>query len=163
MAMKAASRAVSMIIASFILALLLTAMPLPDWFNGWRPAWVPMVLIYWCMNLPERVGVGVGWLSGMVLDVQTGALLGQNALAFSVLAYLILINYRRVRVFPLPQQAVLVFMYVLLLQFFTLWIRGMMGLSLPGWSFWMSAVTSMLLWPWFFKLLRDMQRKFRVS
>ena len=150
------------IIASFVLALMLTAMPLPDWAVNWRPAWLAMVLIYWCMALPERVGIGIAWLLGLVLDVQTGTLLGQNALGLSVLAYIILQTHQRIRVFPLVQQAVLVCVYLLVFQFFTLWIRGIMGVPPGHWTFWMPAVTSMLLWPWMFILLRDIRRKFHV-
>jgi rod shape-determining protein MreD len=46
---------------SLVIALMLTALPLPEWAVNWRPAWVAMVLIYWCMALPERVGIGVRW------------------------------------------------------------------------------------------------------
>lgn len=150
------------IILTFIIALMLTAMPLPDWAVNWRPAWVAMVLIYWCMALPERVGIGIGWLLGLIMDVQTGALLGQNALALSMLAYIIIIGHRRIRVFPLLKQAILICVYMLLFQFFTLWVRGMMGIPPDHWTFWMPALTSMLLWPWLFILLRDMRRKFQV-
>ena len=47
--------------ASFLVAFILTATPLPDWALPWRPAWIAMVLIYWCIALPERVGVITGW------------------------------------------------------------------------------------------------------
>jgi len=147
---------------SFIIALMLTAMPLPEWAVNWRPAWVAMVLVYWCMALPERIGIGTAWMLGLVLDVQTGALLGQNALGLTVIAYLTTRMHQRIRVFPLMQQAVLVCMYLLLFQFFTLWIRGIMGVSPQHWSFWMPAITSMLLWPWLFIILRDIRRKHHV-
>ncbi len=150
------------IVMSFIIALMLTAMPLPGWAVNWCPAWVAMVLVYWCMALPERVGIGIAWLLGLVLDVQTGALLGQNALGLAVIAYLTTQMHRRIRVFPLAQQAVLVCIYLLVFQFFTLWIRGIMGVPPQHWSFWMPAITSMLLWPWLFIILRDIRRKYHV-
>ena len=156
-------RALWVIATSFLLAFMLTAMPLPDWAAPWWPAWVAMVLIYWCMALPERVGIGVGWLAGLLLDAQTGALLGQNALAFTALAYVILLGHRRLRVSPPPQQALFVCLYVLLLQCFTLWIRGLLGMPLPGWSFLLPALTSMILWPRLFRLLRGARRRFRVA
>ncbi|MGI9228960.1 MAG: rod shape-determining protein MreD [Gammaproteobacteria bacterium] len=161
--LSARPHGIRIIVVSFIIALMLTVMPLPDWALPWRPAWVAMVLIYWCMALPERVSIGIGWLAGLIMDVQTGTLLGQHALAFSILAYVIVSGHRRLRVFPLLKQACLICVYVLLLQIFTLWVQGMMGIPLPDWSFWMPAVTSMLLWPWLFILLRDARRKFQVS
>lgn len=150
------------IVTSFIVAFMLTAMPLPAWAGNWRPIWVAMVLVYWCMALPDRVGIGIAWLLGLVLDVQQGTILGQHALAFSVVAYLTVISHQRTRVFPLVQQAVLVGCYLLLLQFLILWIKGMMGAPPEHWTFWMPVLTSMLLWPWLFVILRDLRRKHHV-
>lgn len=151
------------IVASLIVAFMLTAMPLPYWAVNWRPAWVAMVLIYWCMALPQRVGIGISWVLGLLLDVQQGTVLGQHAIGLAVIAYITLISYQRIRVFPLIQQAMLVCLYILLLQFIVLWIKGIMGLPPQHWTFWMPAVSSMLLWPWLFVILRDIRRKFRIA
>ena len=56
------------ILLTFIAALLLTVIPLPDWARYLRPDWVGLVLIYWCMALPDRVGVTTGWLMGLMVD-----------------------------------------------------------------------------------------------
>ena len=156
-------RALWVIALTFILAFTLTALPLPAWLAKCWPPWVAMALIYWCMALPERVGIGIAWLLGLLMDAQTGALLGQNALAYSLLAWIVLAAHRRLRVAPRLQQALLVGGYVLLLQFFTLWIRGMIGMPLPGWSFLLPVFAAMLLWPRLFTLLRGARRRFRVS
>lgn len=71
------------ILLSFILAFLLTVLPLPDWARFYRPQWSTLVLIYWTLASPYRVGVGIGWATGIVIDVITGTLLGQHALALS--------------------------------------------------------------------------------
>ncbi|MBI2994166.1 MAG: rod shape-determining protein MreD [Gammaproteobacteria bacterium] len=147
---------------SFVIAFMLTAMPLPEWAVNWRPAWVAMVLIYWCMALPQRIGIGVAWLLGLVLDVQQGTLLGQNALGLALLAFITIQTYQRVRVFPLKQQAIVVCVCLLLAQFINLWIRGIMGVPPQHWTFWTPAFTSMLLWPWLFIILRDLRRKHHV-
>lgn len=151
------------IVATLLVAFLLTAMPLPSWALTWRPAWVALVLIYWCMALPERIGVGVAWLLGLFLDVQQGTVLGQHALGLALVAYVTLLTYQRVRVFPLAQQALVVCGFLLLFEFVTLWIRGMMGMPPHHWTFWMPAFTSMLLWPWLFIILRDLRRKYHVT
>lgn len=147
---------------SLILAFMFTAIPLPDWAINLQPAWVAMVMIYWCMALPDRVGIGAAWAIGLLLDVQQGSVLGQHAIGLAMVAYITLKSYQRIRVFPLPQQAMMICLYVLLLQFLMLWIKGMMGVAPPNWFFWMPALTSMLLWPWLFIILRDIRRKFRV-
>ncbi len=148
---------------SFIVALMLTAMPLPDWATNWRPAWVAMVLVYWCMALPDRIGIGVGWSMGLLLDVLQGTLLGQNALGLAVLAYFIIQSHQRIRMFPLTQQAFLISLLVLFYLFLTLWVRGIMGIPPQSWTYWMPAFTSMLLWPWLFIILRDIRRRYHVS
>lgn len=150
------------IILSFIIAIMLTAMPLPDWAVNCRPAWVAMVLIYWCLALPDRVGIGIGWLLGLLLDVQQGTVLGQHALGLAVIAYITIISYQRIRVFPLFQQALVVCLYLLVFQFFNMWVRGIMGIPSQHWSIWLPAVTSMLLWPWMFIILRDIRRRNQV-
>ena len=148
---------------SLLVALMLTAMPLPEWAVNWRPAWVAMVLIYWCMALPDRVGIGISWTLGLLLDVQQGTVLGQNALGLAVIAFITLKSHQRLRVFPLVQQAFLVCGYILLFQIIVLWIKSMLGIPPMHWSYWMPAFSSMLLWPWIFIILRDVRRKFKVQ
>ena len=153
----------SVIAMSFVIALMLTAMPLPDWAVNWRPAWVTMVLIYWCMALPERVGIGIAWLMGLLLDVQQGTILGQHALGLAVIAYITIKSHQQMRVFPLMQQALLICSYLLLMQMFSLWTRSLIGVPPKDWTFWAPPFTSMLIWPWLFIILRDVRRKFQVS
>ena len=57
-----------MIVVTFIVALLLTVLPLPEWARMYRPQWYTLVLIYWTMASPQRVGVGIGWLTGIIVD-----------------------------------------------------------------------------------------------
>ena len=151
-----------MILVSFIIALLLTTVPLPGALSDWRPAWVVMMLIYWCIVLPHRVGIGIAWLLGLILDVHTGALLGQNALGLSVIAYLTLRLHKQIRVFPPLQQSALICVYLLVFQFFTLWIRGIAGIPPHHWMFWAPVLSSMLLWPAFFHVMRPIRRKYNV-
>lgn len=150
------------ILVSFIIAFLLTTIPLPGWLADWRPAWVVMMVIYWCLVLPERVGVAIAWVLGLLLDVYTGTLLGQNALGLSVIAYLTLRLHKQIRIFPPLQQSVLICIYLLLFQFFTLWIRGIIGVPPQHWTFWAPVLSSMLLWPIFFIIMRNIRRKFNV-
>lgn len=150
------------ILASFIAAFLLTTIPLPEQVSEWRPAWVVMMVIYWCLILPERVGVAIAWLLGLLLDVYTGVLLGQNALGLSVLAYLTLRLHKQFRIFPPIQQSVLICFYLLLIQFFTLWVRGITGVPPQHWTFWAPVLSSMLLWPIFFMIMHGIRRKYNV-
>lgn len=148
---------------SFVAALMLTMLPLPDWGGYLRPEWATMVLIYWCLALPERVGVGTGWVVGLFLDVIHGAVLGQYALALALVAYFTLNLHQRMRIYPLIQQSVVILMLVLMQQLLITWIKGFLGQPLDSLAYWLPSLTSMLLWAWVFVILRDLRRKFKVS
>ena len=146
------------IVITFIGALMLDVMPLPDWLGAFRPAW-----IYWCLALPQRVGVGIGWSAGLAVDVLRGALLGQHALGYAVIAYLALKLHRRIRVFPLWQQALTVMVFIALHQLLVLWVLGIIGQSRGTFSYWLPSLSSALLWPWMFGGLRGVRRRFHVT
>ena len=151
------------IFISLLIAFLLTALPLPAWANYWRPAWVAMVLIYWCMALPNKVGIGIAWCLGLLLDVQQGALLGQNALGLALIAYFVIQIHKRFRIFPLVQQSCLVGFMIIFYLLIASWITGIMGIPPQTWTYWAPAISSMVLWPWLFIILRDIRRQYHVS
>ncbi len=153
----------SIIFSSFIVALILSILPLPFWLEVMRPEFVPMLLIYWCLALPHRVGVGVAWILGLFVDVTEGVLLGQNALIMSVIAILVLKLHQRIRLYPLWQQALSVFMIIAFSQMISLWIQGIVGQAPRTWMYWISPLTSMLFWPWFYLIMRNLRRHFGVS
>lgn len=151
------------IIVSFLIALLLTAMPLPEWAIAWRPAWLTMVLIHWCMEAPKQVGIGVGWLLGILLDVLKGSLLGQHAAGLAIVAYITARTRRRIRVFPLVKQALFVGLMIALNAILTLWVRGIMGLPAQYELAWLPVLTSIPLWPWLHIILTDLHLKTQVN
>lgn len=148
---------------SFLVAFLLATVPLPEWIDAWRPAWVVLVFTYWCMALPDRINIGTGWLVGLLLDVQQGTLLGQNALSMVLIAYFVMYMHKRLRVFPLLQQSLLVGLMVVCQLFLALWIMGMIGTIYHVWSYWLPAVSSMILWPWLFRILRNVRRQHHLT
>ena len=148
---------------SFLTALMLTLAPLPSWASLLRPEWVILVLIYWCLAMPHRVGIGTAWSMGLLLDVATGTLLGQHALAFALVAYIVLKLYMRIRAFTLWQQALSVLALVFIEQMLVLWITGMTNQPPWRWGYLLPTLTSMLLWPPIFLLLRNVRRTLRVT
>jgi rod shape-determining protein MreD len=147
----------------FLLALMLAVMPVPGWAQDFRPQWVTLALIYWCMALPQRVGVGSAWTLGIFTDVLTGTLLGQHALSLSVTAFLAVRLHRRIRIFPLWQQSLSVLVLLLVERLLSLWIIGATGRPTPSLWYWMPTLVSTLLWPWVYIVLRDVRRRFKVS
>lgn len=148
---------------SFLVAMMLTALPMPAWAALWRPAWVALVLIYWCMAAPRYTGVVMAWVLGLFLDVLAGTLLGQHALALALVAFVAHRFHRQVRVLPIWQQSVSVFGLVFLYQVLILWITGIQGLPVIASAYWSAPLVSMLLWPWVFIVLRDVRRRYQVA
>jgi len=150
------------IILTFVISFILTIMPMPQVAIHLRPEWSALVLLYWCMALPQRIGVGTGWIVGLLLDVLKGSLLGQHALALAVIAYLILNLHQRVRLFPLWQQAVVVMMLLNLSQLLLLWFDGITGQPAKGLQYWLPPLVAMLIWPGVFMLLRGIRRYYKI-
>ncbi len=151
------------IIMSFIVALLLTVIPMPSWMLMLRPEWVALVLLYWCLALPQRIGVGTAFTLGLLLDVLQGAVLGQHALALSLIAFLAIKVHQQVRVYPIWQQALSIMALIILYQMLVLWINGIVGHKTDTWQYWLPAISSTLLWPWTYIILRDLRRHFGVK
>jgi len=151
------------ILASFIMALVLTILPLPEWARPFRPAWHSLVLIYWCIATPQRVGVGIGWFLGLTIDVMTNTLLGQHAMELAITAFIAVKLHRRMRLFPLWQQALGIFLLLMLEETLSLIVMGAIHRPAPALSYWASPLIGMLLWPWVFIILRDLRQRFKVN
>ena len=151
------------IIFTFIVALLLTVIPLPDSVRYLRPDWVGLVLIYWCMALPDRVGVTTGWFAGLMVDMLTGTLLGQHALSLTIVAWLTQKFHQRLRLVPVWQQSLTVLVLLVLHQLLALWISRIIGRPGAPWFFWMPSVLGMVIWPLVHTTLRGLRRGFRVN
>ncbi len=150
------------IVLSFIFSFMLSIMPLPIWASAWRPDWVAMVLIYWCIALPHRTGIVTGWSVGIIHDVLNNTLLGQHALSLCIIAYISVRLHLRIRLFSRLQQAISIFGLIIINQSLSIWIYNIFTNFHMDWSVIFSAISSMILWPWLFVILRDMRRSHRV-
>jgi rod shape-determining protein MreD len=144
-------------------AFMLAIMPLPDWAVEFRPDWVTLVLIYWAMATPTRIGVTMAWFAGLLLDVSYGTLMGQHAIGMVLVIYVIHLQHQRLRVASLLQQAIVIFFLLLVKQLLSLWVDGMLGRAPDSWLYFMPTITSTLLWPWTYLILRDLRRKFSIE
>lgn len=151
------------IAGSLAAALFLTVLPLPDWAEELRPQWVAMTLIYWSLALPDRVGVLWAWVTGLVLDVTTGTVLGQHTLSLSVTVWLAVGLHRRIRIFPLVQQSLSVWVLLLVERLLSLWVMGATGQPTPTLRYWAPTFVGMLLWHWVLIVLRDVRRRFGLA
>lgn len=151
------------ILISVIIALALTIMPLPSSLELVRPEWAVMVIVYWSMALPQRVGVGFAWLVGLILDVLKGALLGQYALTLALITLIVLRLHQRMRVFPLWQQSLTVALLIILQSILVFWIKGITGELPDFWLMLLPAVSTFIFWSPVYLLLRQLRRNYQVS
>jgi len=157
------TRCVQVVVPTMLVALMLSIVPLPNWAEMLRPDWVALVLIYWVMAMPEKVGVTVAWGFGLLLDVAQGAILGQHAIGLVLITYIVLLQYARIRVFSLVQQAIVVFFLLLIKQLLVLWVSGIIGLTPQLSSYFLSSLVGAILWPWLFLSLRNVRRRFTLT
>lgn len=151
------------ILTVFSLALILSVMPIPIWARNFRPQWVTLVLIYWCLAVPHIVNIGSAWALGIIQDTLLGTLLGQRALALSIVAFATIKLHLRIRIFPLWQQSFAVFILLLLDRLLDLWVIGATGQPTPDLWYWVPAFTSTIFWPWLYIVLRDIRRRFNIE
>lgn len=161
--MVARSRNGWVVWGSLLLALLLSVAPMPQFMEVGRPLWLALVLSYWVLALPHRLGMVSAWSLGLVEDVLYGTLLGQNALILTLITFLVLSLQRRLRMFPMWQQSLVLLVVFGLAQLVQLWLNALTGNRPPTLAFVLPALISALLWPWVFAILRGLQQRFAVT
>jgi rod shape-determining protein MreD len=135
------------ILISILIAMLLRILPLPrDWLV-FNPDWILLVIIYWCLYIPDRFNIGSAWIFGLLTDVLTGQLLGQQALVYSIIAYIVVRLHQRIRLFPLSQKTLIILFLLLLGQTLIFWIQNVQSPVYSGWNYMIPAFTGTLAWP----------------
>jgi len=142
---------------SLICALAFNLLPWPD--LRVVPDMLALCLCFWCINQPRKVGVGISWLFGLAMDAANGALIGQHALAYAVLAFCAHAIHRRVQLFNVWQQAAHVFVLLAIAQGVMLVVRTIAGGTFPGPLILIGMVLSAFLWPPVSELLLSPQRR----
>lgn len=130
-----------------LIATALVSLPLPDSITPFRPPWATLAVIYWIMMWPRMFGIGSAWIIGLILDILQGELMGQHALALSVVAYLTLRFHLQIRIFPLWQLTITVFALLAVEAFILFWIDGVAGNPTFGLGRWSQVVAGAILWP----------------
>ena len=148
--------------SSLIGCYLLQLMPLPQALLPLKPYWLALALIYWALETPERVSLGLAFVLGLLGDVFSGELLGEQALRLCILCFILLRFRARLRFFPMWQQALAVFALMLNDRIVLLMVRACAGEAPPPASFWLAPVAGMLAWPWVFLLFDDVRARLRI-
>jgi rod shape-determining protein MreD len=150
-------------VGSIAFAFLLQLMPLPRMLLPLKPYWVGLVLVYWAIETPERVGLGFAFLIGLAGDLLAGQLLGEQALRLVIMIFIVLRFRARLRFFPMWQQALAVLALLFNDRIVVMMVRGFAGDPMPAPVFWLSPLVGMLLWPFVFLVLDDLRGRLRVG
>lgn len=151
------------IILSLLIALILAVIPLPESWQPFRPNWLFLVLMYWVVAIPHRVGLLWAFIWGVIFDALMGTPLGLHSFSFCVITFILQMNHKRIRIYPFWKQALTLGGLSLLYLALVLWLSRITGGSESTLSYWYSSAVNALLWPWLFILLRDIRRYFRVA
>ncbi len=123
------------------------------------PDLLALVIVFWCIHQPRKMGIGFAWLLGLLMDAGNGALMGQHAFAYAILAFGAIALHRRILWFPLWQQAAHVLVLLFTSQFLMLMVRMVAGGQYPGWTYFAGSVIAAALWPFTTYLLLLPQRR----
>lgn len=133
------------ITVSLTIAFLLNLLPWGHWVG--IPDFVALGLIFWSIHQPRKVGIGIAFMMGLLMDVHDATLLGENALSYTLLSYFAIMIHRRMLWFKLTTQALHVFPLLLMMQIVQMLIRLMVTGNFSGWAFFAESLSTTLLWP----------------
>jgi rod shape-determining protein MreD len=146
------------VVFTLLAAVLINLLPWGGWGLSVRPDFVVLVLLYWCIDQPRKIGFGIAWMLGLIMDVSDGSLLGQHALAYTLVAYAGIALHRRVQRFSITPQALQVVPLLLINDVIVLLVRLAAGSDFPGYWYFFGSVIGGLLWPALSFLLKLPQR-----
>lgn len=157
-------RGILIIWITLFFGLCLQIIPWSSSYNIFKPHWLMLILAYWFIVLPHRVGIGTAFIFGLVMDLFSGTILGIHAFIFSIIAYLLIFRYQLVRNLALWQQSFIIFgisiCYNLLLILFQIAIYHIITMS-P--LILLSSLIDSLLWIVIYLFLRLVRRRYAIN
>jgi len=149
----------SLVYLSLIMAVLVNLMPFDKVILVLRPDFIALTLLYWNIHQPQQAGMGIAFLSGLVMDVIDTSIMGQHAIAYCLMTFFALILHRRLRLFSAFRQIPAV-LWILLLGQAMVFLTGILaGTYIPEWYFFLGSLTGALCWPLFAFLLGNFRKQ----
>ena len=149
--------------ATFLVSYVLISFPVSPQWRGYSPDWVTLVLIYWCMAAPQRVGLGAAWLVGLGVDLLTFGLAGSHALTKTVIAFLVGRVALRLRVYPVWQQSAFILILLVIEAAILVTIGHLLSGYWSGMFSWKALAVGLAVWPLLVLVLRHCRRWGRLS
>jgi len=156
-----------MILASIGMAMILAIVHLPEtwpqWLGWLRPEWVSLVVFFWVIELPHRLGLISAWVVGLAVDVLNADPLGLNGALLAAITYIAWRFFERLRMYAVFQQCGVVFVLILGSEAVRMVVRDLAWDRGWSWAIVGPALASMLLWPFVYLILQRVRLQFRVE
>lgn len=148
---------------TLLAAVLLQVMPLPQALQSWRPEWVLLAVVYWVLTLPHRFNILSACTIGIVLDVLLGGTLGVRGLGLAIVAFLVAVQYQKLRHFTMIHQTLLVGFYASIAQMLIYLVEYLNNSAVSiNLTYLQPTILTALLWPWAVWLLGRIRRRFKI-
>jgi len=156
------TKSVIFIIVSLIVAMILTILPLPQWASYARPQWILMLLLFWMVALPSQpIGVVTVFFLGLLMDLLTGTVLGQQAFSLLLVSYGLLTLLPNFWRFPLWRQTLVMVPVTLGYLFTMVTISSIFAQTTWTPQYFLSVATSVVIWPWLSLIQKDFFQRLR--
>jgi len=139
--------------ASLLIAVILTIIPLGEQLSFWRPEWIALTLIHWALVIQDRVSLVMAFVVGIAIDTLYGSILGQHALGYVLVTYLSVRLGLRMNPEAFLQQTALLIATLGLYLLISLWVQGVTSNSDGSWLYWVTLLSSIIIWPIYHALL----------
>lgn len=149
------------ILISLIGALLLSLIMFP--IGNYAPDWMNLILLYWILAAPFSVGLITSWFVGLVADVAFGSVLGLNALTYTLISFIVIRSYKFIRYLTVYQQSLIILLLFISKYTLIIWINTIFKNNNYDMSLYWAALTSAIVWPLVFYILRYIRRKYNIS
>jgi rod shape-determining protein MreD len=149
--------------AAMVLAILHVPESWPQWLGWLRPAWIALVVFFWVMELPHRLGLISAWVIGLAADVLLADPLGLNGVLLAGITYIAWRFYERLRMYSVVQQCGVVFLLVLGSELMRALVQDVAWSRGWSWGLVAPALMSMLVWPLVYLVLQRFRLQFRVE
>ncbi|MDX1706295.1 rod shape-determining protein MreD [Pseudidiomarina sp.] len=150
------------LLLSYVLAMVLMVMPLPALLEPWRPDWLSLVIIYWLLAIPHRVGFGTVLILGLLADILMGSVFGIYAIALLLIAYPTVRHYQRIRNYSLTQQAIIVGILVLVKRAVVYELEHVLNDAVFHLPYLYPVISSAIIWPWIYLIMRKYRRRYLI-
>lgn len=147
---------------TLLIGMILTLIPLPAWAAWLRPQWVLAITIFWLLTASHRIGIAAAWFIGLFMDILTGTILGEFALLFTVTAYIVLKFQHWLANMPIFQQTAIIFLLLLFDLILDRCLMVILHHTPVDWYFWLTALTTAVIWPWLSSLLYFCQIRLHI-